>query len=106
MDDQLDARIIGLQADSRLVFSSMTSFTHCSGTSFTLPRERSERGGATNDDLEECGCSGTTRAFRSGSQSAGEDFPGLVPGVRGVPAHRILVAAALSGAGLGGNRRT
>ena len=26
------------------VFSFMTSFTHCSGTSFTLPRERSEGG--------------------------------------------------------------
>jgi len=52
----------------------MTSFTQCSGTSFTLLRERSERGGAIKDDVEECGHSGTTRAVRSGGESAGEDF--------------------------------
>src|SRR4029077_17577929 len=81
------------------VFSSMTSFTQCSGTSFTLRRERSERGGAIKDDVEECGHSGTTRAVRSGGESAGEDFRGSLSGVRGLSTHGIFVAAALSGAG-------
>jgi hypothetical protein len=73
--------LASLRRDSPLVFSSMTSFTHCSGTSFTLPRERSERGGAMSDDLEKRGRSGTTGAIRSGGESAGEDVSGLVPGL-------------------------
>src|SRR5712671_2105038 len=87
------------------VFSSMTSFTQCSGTSFTLPRERSERGGAIKDDVEECGHSGTTRAVRGGGESAGEDIRGSLSGVRGISTHGIFVAAALSGTGAGRHRR-
>src|SRR6202158_2231219 len=83
------------------VFSSMTSFTQCSGTSFTLLRERSERGGAIKDDVEECGHSGTTGALRSGGESAGEDIRGSLSGVRGLSTHGIFVAAALLGTGTG-----
>src|SRR4029077_16379877 len=75
------------------------------GTSFTLRRERSERGGAIKDDVEECGHSGTTRAVRSGGESAGEHFGGSLSGVRGLSTHGIFVAAALSGAGTGRHRR-
>ena len=88
-----------------MLFSSMTSFTQCSGTSFTLLRERSERGGAIKDDVEECGYSGTTRAVRRGGESAGEDFRGSLSGVRGLSTHGIFVAAALSGTGTGRHRR-
>src|SRR6266404_2903147 len=83
------------------VFSSMTSFTQCSMTSFTLLRERSGRGGAIKDGVEECGHSGTTRAVRGGGESAGEDFRGSLSGVRGLSTHGIFVAAALSGTGTG-----
>jgi hypothetical protein len=38
------------------VFSLMTSFTHCLGTSFTLSRERSERESVTFDAMEDDGC--------------------------------------------------
>src|SRR5882762_8792596 len=87
------------------VFSSMTSFTQCSGTSFTLPRECSERGGAIKDDVEECGRSGTTRAVRGGGESAGKDVQCSLSGVRGLSTHGIFVAAALSGTGAGRHRR-
>ena len=83
----------------------MTSFTQCSGTSFTLLRERSERGGAIRDDVEECGHSGTTGAVRSGGESAGEDIRGSLSGVRGISTHGIFVAEALSGTGTGRHRR-
>src|SRR6267378_213477 len=83
----------------------MTSFTQCSGTSFTLLRERSERGGAIKDDVEECGRSGTTRAVRSGGKSAGEGIRDSLSGVRGLSTHGIFVAAALSGTGTGRHRR-
>src|ERR1019366_7239883 len=96
----------GCVGTAALVFSSMTSFTHCSGTSFTLRRERSERGSAIQDDMGKCGYSGTTGAFCGGGESAGEEFPGPLSGVRGIPAHWIYVAAAVSGTGFGGHRRT
>src|SRR6266568_110943 len=57
----------GSHTCQRRVFSSMTSFTRCFKTSFTLHRERSERwsvdGNALEDDErsraagEVCGCS-------------------------------------------------
>src|SRR5258708_30959972 len=70
------------------VFSSMTSFTQCSGTSFTLLRERSERGGAIKDDVEECRHSGTHSPVRSGGESRGEAFRGSLSGIRTVSTHR------------------
>jgi hypothetical protein len=35
------------------LFSLMTSFTHCPGTSFTLPRVRSAHGGGKSDGMED-----------------------------------------------------
>jgi hypothetical protein len=54
----------------------MTSFTHYSGASFTLLRERSERGSAIKDGMEKCGHSGATGAFCHGGESAREAIPG------------------------------
>jgi len=45
--------LLGLTAGG--VFSSMTSFTQCSGTSFTLLRERSDAGARSRMDGEERG---------------------------------------------------
>jgi len=87
------------------VSSSMTSFTQCSGTSFTLPHERSPRGSAIENDLEECGRSGTAGAFCGGGGARRKRFPDAVPGVRYLAAHGIFMAAALPGTGAGGHRR-
>src|SRR6266849_28127 len=46
---------------AHLVFSHMTSFTHCPGTSFTLPRVRSTHRGGKSDGMEDDGCSRATR---------------------------------------------
>ncbi len=43
------------------VFGLMTCFTKCLGTSFTLPRERSERGSVAFNAMEDNGCQGTAR---------------------------------------------
>jgi hypothetical protein len=55
-----------------LVFSLMTSFTKCPGTSFTLPRERSERGSVSKNALEDHGSPRTACAVRDRDESSGK----------------------------------
>ena len=43
------------------VFGLMTCFTKCLGTSFTLPRERSERGSVAFHAMADDGCPRTAR---------------------------------------------
>jgi len=94
---------LALRGTAAFVSSSMTSFTQCSGTSFTLPHERSPRGSAIENDLEECGRSGTAGAFCGGAERGEKDFRTLCQSSisRG---HGIFMAAALPGTGAGGHR--
>ena|SRR5215468_5689927 len=57
---------------ARCLFSSMTSFTKCPETSFTLRRERSERGSISGDAMEDDGCQRAAGEVCGGSFSAGE----------------------------------
>ena len=79
----------------------MTSRTFCSGTSFTLPRERSERGRVTRNGLELGERRPTTSAICGGREPAGEALAATLSGVRDFAADRICMAGALSSAGVG-----
>src|SRR5580704_5192683 len=79
----------------------MTSFTFCSGTSFTLRRERSERGRGIKDGLEDGGRRPTTGAICGGGEPAGEAFAAALPGVRDFAAHGICLVGTLSPAWIG-----
>src|SRR5580692_11283448 len=87
------------------VFRLMTSFTKRLGTSFTLPRERSEHG-SVKDAVADHGCRRTESPVRSGGDATGEVVHRLVPGVRHLSSHGMSLAEALSGSGAGGDRRT
>src|SRR5712692_10241175 len=87
---------------AKKLFSLMTSFTKRPGTSFTLPRERSERGG--RHGLEDDECKRTTRAVCGGGESAGKAVHQVVPGVLYLSSHGHAVARALSAVGHRGDR--
>src|SRR6202451_2343136 len=87
------------------VFGLMTSFTKRLGTSFTLPRERSERG-SVKDVVEDDGCRRTESQVRSGGDAARKVVHRLVPGVWHLASHGMFVAKAVSGIGPGRNRGT
>jgi len=77
------------------LFSPMTSFTQCPGTSFTLPRVRSRHGGGKKDGLEDDGSSGAEGPVCSGGQAEGATFSRAVCRVRDLAAYGIPVAEAL-----------
>jgi len=92
----------GCPALALFVFSLMTSFPKRLGTSFTLPRERSERGG--EHGVEDDGCSRTARSVCSGGQSGRKILDGFVPGVRHLTADGQVVEAALPTSRASGDR--
>src|SRR5579859_1659587 len=83
------------------LFSPMTSFTHCPGTSFTLPARAEHALGCNRDGVEDDGCSGTTGAFCSGGDTEEAEVWRSVRGLRDLSADRISVAAAISRVGSG-----
>src|SRR5579859_324567 len=85
----------------RGLFSPMTSFTHCPGTSFTLPARAEHALGCNRDGVEDDGCSGTTGAFCSGGDTEEAEVWRSVRGLRDLSADRISVAAAISRVGSG-----
>src|SRR5260370_22575742 len=60
------------------VFRLMTSFTHCPGTSFTLPRVRSTHGGGKSDGMEDDGYSGAARPVCGGGHAKSAALPRAV----------------------------
>src|ERR1039458_673005 len=71
-----NAWALGAAAEAELRSARTAGGVFSSMTSFTLRRERSERGSAIQDDMGKGGYSGTTGAFCGGGESAGEEFPG------------------------------
>ena len=88
------------------VCSSMTSFTFCSGTSFTLRRERSERRRGIGDGLEDGGRRPTAGAICGGGEPAGKAFTAALSGVRDFAADGVCVVGALSAVRTGGDGGT
>src|ERR1017187_164383 len=88
------------------VFSLMTSFTKCLQTSFTLPRERSERGSIPIDAMEDDGCPRTASELCGNRESGREVIDGIVPGVWHLAPHGIFMAVTLSAPGPGRDCRT
>src|SRR6266568_8201644 len=66
----------------RRVFSSMTSFTRCFKTSFTLHRERSERWSVDGNALEDDGRSRAAGEVCGCSQLGDQAVSSVVRGVR------------------------
>src|SRR6266852_8418394 len=60
------------------LFRLMTSFTHCPGTSFTLPRVRSTHGGGKSDGMEDDGYSGAARPVCGGGHAKSAALPRAV----------------------------
>ena len=96
----------GCPTHSWFLSSLMTCFTKCPGTSFTLLRERSERGGVSQDAVEDYGCSPTEGGVCSGGEAPSEVVYGPMSGVWYIASHRMFVGAALSATGSGRHRRT
>jgi len=95
---------LALRGTAAFVSSSMTSFTQCSGTSFTLPHERSPRGSAIEMTWRSVDVQEQAGAFCGGG-GARKKISGRCAGVRYLAAHGIFMAAALPGTGAGGHRR-
>src|SRR5438445_10802092 len=76
------------------VFSLMTSFTKCPGTSFTLPRWF-HRPGESKDGVEDDGRGGTESAVCGGGNTTGEVADGAMSGVRDLASHRVSVVEAV-----------
>src|SRR5437868_9790503 len=79
------------------VFSFMTSFPLCSETSFTLPRERSERGSEPTDAFQNHGRSRTKSAVCGSGDTQREAVSDTMQGVWSFYANRPPVVEALPG---------
>src|ERR1700746_342060 len=81
----------------------MTSFTKCSGTSFTLRARLARTGEQAKDGLENYGCPRTTGAVCGGSSTERKVFDRFMSGIRDLAAYRISVAEAVSRSRGGGH---